>query len=81
VTTVRQLVQGLADGDVGLDYVEGEFELRPWPQSRRALTEAQLHGVDDTGPPTDNSPDWIEIQPGLTEEARVVLRAAYDRAQ
>lgn len=81
MSTVRQLVSDLADGSTSMREVVQDFRSRPWPSSRRGLTEGQLHGVDDTPLASDNSPDWIEIQPGLTDTQRQQLRDAYDEAQ
>lgn len=79
MASVRQLIEQYTDGLIGLPELVIDFETRPWPAPRR-LTEGQEQGTEDTGPASDNSPDWIEIEPDLSESERDALRRAYDRA-
>lgn len=78
MATVKRLVADLAAGLTTIGEVMRDFRSRPWPAGRRELTDGQMHGTEDVPPPTDNSPDWIEIEPDLTEQQRAQLRAAYD---
>lgn len=80
MATARQWVQRLAEGDANLSEVVDEFESRAWPKGAPVLTEGQAAGVDDVPLASDNSPDWIELQAGLSEAERDALREAYDRA-
>lgn len=81
MSTVKRMVHLLAVGQLQTDDVVLDFATRPWPRGKQDLTEGQRFGTEDVGPPSDNSPDWIEIEPGLLEEQRERLREAYDRAQ
>jgi len=79
MATVQQLVRDLAQGLTSLRAVAESFETRPWPADPR-VTAAQAAGVQDTPPPSPNSFDWVDIQPGLTEHERNILRQARDNA-
>lgn len=78
MSTVRQLVQGLADGQVSLAQVVQDFSGRTW--ATRTPTNAQRHGVQDLPLPPPNSFDWVDMTVGLTETQREALRGAYDSA-
>ena len=78
MSTVRQLVQDLADGRVTLAQVQQDFTTRRW--AVRQPTDAQRYGVQDLPMPPPNSFDWVDMTVGLTEVQREALRAAYDEA-
>lgn len=80
MATVRRIVEQVAAGVTALQDAERDFETRPWPQPPQPTPE-QLSGVHDMPPSTDNSVDWIELEPDLSDAQREALRMAYDRAQ
>lgn len=82
MATVKATLARLVDnprGDLLLSQVIADFERRDWPVEAEP-TRAQLYGVQDLLAPPDDSPDWIELTPGLGGQARQLLRNAYDRA-
>jgi hypothetical protein len=65
--TVRELLDGLADGRFTLEQVAADFAARPWPPLPPRPTLAQAYGVNDDELVGD--PDsWKQVQtdPRLT---------------
>ena len=75
--SVRSTLEAYASGTKSLDAAKTELQSANWDITRH-LTEAQLTGVVDTPPPSDNSPDWIQLVPGLPQAARLAFTAIFD---
>lgn len=81
MTTVRQTVQALAAGEITTRQAAQRLRERTsWDPLMPEPTEAQLFGVDDVPPPGDNSPDQINMVPGLSSLQRGILWAAVRRS-
>jgi hypothetical protein len=79
MATMRQLLERLAQGAVTLEQVVSDFQTRVWPVPR-ASTDPEMYGMADAPLVDDDSVDWVDITPGLTDQQRAILRAAYDQA-
>jgi hypothetical protein len=77
---VRKTIEAHARGEITLAEAERILETASWSGVRR-YTEAQLAGTEDTPPPPDNSPDWIQLVPGIPPWIRTKLTTVYDRRQ
>jgi hypothetical protein len=77
MATVRQTVQALAAGKINLRQAAQTLAGRAdWDPPMPEPTEAQLYGLEDIAPPGDNSPDQINMVPGLEPDERAALWAA-----
>ncbi len=75
--TVKTILEAAARGDRTWSDTERLLDLVDWA-GPRTLTPAQLSGVADTPPPDEDSPDWIQIVPGLTPAMRQAATRVYD---
>jgi hypothetical protein len=77
--TVQQTVDQLATGKIPLFEAVDDFQFRTWTPPT-PLSKEILAGAHDAPPPDENSIDWVELNPDLTEPQRNQLRRAYDKA-
>lgn len=74
----RKTIEAYARGQLTL--VEAERALKRVIWSGQPTYDAtELVGLADIPPPNDNSPDWIQLVPGLSAAARTSFTAIYDR--
>lgn len=79
MSTVKEVTKMLADGVIPLYEAVNDFARRDFARPPR-LTREQRGGAHDIPPPDDNSFDWVDLTPGLSEMQREHLRRAYDKA-
>lgn len=78
MTTVRETVDLLAQGKIPLYEAVNDLSRRDYVRERPS--RAVRAGAEDPAPPDDDSIDWVELNPGLSEMQREHLRRAYDQA-
>lgn len=77
--TVKQVVAELASGKIPLHEAVDDFQFRSWTP-RPPVSKEAAAGVEDFGPPDDNSIDWVDLNPDLTSAQRAHLLRTYDKA-
>jgi hypothetical protein len=75
--SARTIIEAHAHGQLSLTDAERALGRVVWAKVGR-YTEAQLAGVEDTPPPDSNSPDWIQLVPGVSPAARTAFTRIYD---
>ena len=79
VLSVREVLDGLATGEISLDAAVADFASRTWPAPKRA-SDAQVWGAaDDEGSPVDGW-ETVDADSRLTSAQYGALAAAYAKA-
>lgn len=76
MSTVKELLEGLVAGRIGLADVVADFQTRQWPRRRRA-TDAEFWGEADTPTPGENDWDLVTTNSALTPDQYLALAQAY----
>lgn len=77
--SARETIEAYAEGRITEGQAEQDLERVAWEPTPRP-TEAQQWGVEDNPPPGGNSPDWIQLVPGIAPATRSRFTAIYDRS-
>ena len=75
--TVRQIVESYAQGQISVTEAERRLGRATWSGAPN-YTRTQRAGLVDVPAPPDNSPDWIQLVPGIADEVRGRFTGIYD---
>ncbi|MFC0504237.1 hypothetical protein [Micromonospora costi] len=79
MSSVRDVLDRLAAGEITLKQAAEDFRTRKWP-AQPATTEEQAWGVHDDPAPAEDSWDLVNADSRLTSDQYKVLAEAYTEA-